>query len=46
MKGILTPGEIRPILKRRDAIVAHFEKLIAQRGEVAVFFTLSPAPAR
>jgi len=46
MKGILTAGEIRPLLKRRDAIVAHFEKLIAERGEVAVFFTLSPAPAR
>ena len=45
MKGILTAGEIRPLLKRRDAIVAHFEKLIAERGEVAVFFTLSPAPA-
>jgi hypothetical protein len=46
MKGILTPGEIQPILKRRDAIVALFEKQIAERGEVAVFFTLSPAPAR
>jgi hypothetical protein len=46
MKGILTPGEIRPMLKRRDAIVAHFEKLIAERGEVAVFFTLSPLAAR
>ena len=46
MKGILTPSEIRPLLKRRDAIVKHFEKLIAERGEVAVFFTLSPAPAR
>ena len=42
MKGILTQGEIRPIMKRRDAIVRHFEKLIAERGEVAVFFTLSP----
>jgi len=46
MKGILTRSEIRPMLKRRDAIVAHFEKLIAQRGEVAVFFTLSPPAAR
>jgi hypothetical protein len=46
MKGILTPGEIGPILKRRDAIVKHFEKLIAERGEVAVFFTLSPPAAR
>ena len=46
MKGILTSREIRPMLKRRDALVKHFEKLIAERGEVAVFFTLSPAPAR
>jgi hypothetical protein len=45
MKGILTQNEIRPILKRRDAIVAHFEKLIAERGETAVFFTLSPLAA-
>ena len=46
MKGILTPGEIQPILKRRDALVALFEKQIAERGEVAVFFTLSPPAAR
>jgi hypothetical protein len=46
MKGILTLGEIRPLLKRRDAIVALFEKQIAARGETAVFFTLSPAAAR
>ena len=46
MKGVLTQNEIKPLLKRRDAIVAHFEKLVAERGEVAVFFTLSPAPAR
>jgi len=45
MKGILTKNEIRPLLKRRDAIVAHYEQLIAQRGEVAVFFTLTPAAA-
>jgi hypothetical protein len=43
MKGILTRGEIRAMLKRRDVLVGHFEKLIAARGEVAVFFTLSPA---
>ena len=46
MKGILTKSEIRPILKRRDAIVAHFEKLIAERSEAAVFFTLSPPAAK
>ena len=46
MKGVLTQGEIRPMLKRRDAIVALFEKQIAERGETAVFFTLSPPAAR
>jgi hypothetical protein len=33
------------MLKRRDVLVGHFDKLIAARGEVAVFFTLSPATA-
>jgi len=46
MKGVLTRDEIQSMLKRRDAIVGHFEKLIAERSEAAVFFTLSPAPAR
>ena len=46
MKGILTSAEIRPLLKRRDAIVALFDKQIAQRGENAVFFTLSPLAAK
>jgi hypothetical protein len=40
MKGILTKGEIEPILKRRDLIVQHFEKLIATRGESNVLFSL------
>jgi hypothetical protein len=26
----------KPLLKRRDAIVAHFDRLIAERGEAAV----------
>jgi hypothetical protein len=43
MKGVLTRPEIRSVLRRRDALVQHFEKLIAGRGEGAVFFTLSPA---
>lgn len=43
MKGALTRPEIRSVLRRRDALVQHFEKLIAGRGEGAVFFTLSPA---
>ena len=45
MKRTLNQGEIRAMLKRRDAIVRHFETQIAERGEVAVFFTLSPTPA-
>ena len=43
MKGALTRPEIRSVLRRRDALVQHFEKLLAARGEAAVFFTLSPA---
>ena len=42
MKGALTRSEIRSVLRRRDALVQHFEKLLAGRGEGAVFFTLSP----
>jgi hypothetical protein len=45
MKGALTRPEIRSVLRRRDALVQHFDKLIAGRGEGAVFFTLSPATA-
>lgn len=45
MKGSLTRGEIEAMMKRRDVLVRHFEKLIAERGEVAVFFTLSPTAA-
>ena len=40
MKGILTRGEIQPILKRRDLIVQHYEKLIAERGESVVLFSM------
>jgi hypothetical protein len=40
MKGILRQEEIRPILRRRDVIVQHFEKLIAERGEDAVLYSL------
>ena len=46
MKGILTRGEISAMLKRRDALVRHFEKRIGELSEPSVFFTLSPAPAR
>jgi hypothetical protein len=40
MMGILTRDEIRPILRRRDAIVQHFEKLIEERGEATVLYSL------
>src|SRR5687767_11162427 len=43
VKGALTRPEIRSVLRRRDAIVQHFEKLLAGRDESAVFFTWSPA---
>ena len=45
MKGVLSKGEIGAVLKRRDALVRHFEKRLAERGEGSVFFTLSPALA-
>lgn len=34
----LTGGEIAAVLARRDLIVAHFERLIAERGEAAVLY--------
>ena len=34
---VLGDGSVRDILKRRDKIVAHFEKLARERGEAAVF---------
>jgi hypothetical protein len=34
----LTPAQIDAILIRRDLIVSHFEKLIAEKGESAVLF--------
>ena len=35
--GARATGTVRGILKRRDKIVAHFEKLARERGEAAVF---------
>lgn len=35
---LLSDGEMRDILKRRDRIVAHFEQLARERGDAAVFF--------
>jgi hypothetical protein len=34
----LMPGEITAVLKRRDAIVAHFDAQIAERGAASVLF--------
>jgi hypothetical protein len=34
---VLSDGQVRAILKRRDKIVAHFERLARERGEAAVF---------
>ena len=34
----LTAHEIDAVIKRRDIIVAHFKKLIAERGESAVVY--------
>jgi hypothetical protein len=33
---VMSGGTVRDILKRRDKILAHFEKLIAERGESVV----------
>jgi len=37
-KGQLTPSEIDALFKRRDLLVAHFERLIAERGEASVLY--------
>jgi hypothetical protein len=34
---LLSDGQMRGILKRRDRIVAHFERIARERGEAAVF---------
>jgi hypothetical protein len=34
---LLSDGQARDVLKRRDKIVAHFERLARERGEAAVF---------
>lgn len=38
MEHHLTGGEINAVLARRDLIVAHFERLIVERGEAAVLY--------
>ena len=37
-KGILKGGQIKDLLKRRDFLLSHVEKLIAEKGEARVFF--------
>jgi len=36
--------EVDALMKRRDAIVAHYEQLIAQKGAAAVLYGVEPAP--
>jgi len=38
LKNILSDGEIEDLLARRNALLVHLDKLIAERGEAAVFF--------
>ncbi len=38
LDGLLTIAEINAMLRRRDKLVAHFMKLIEERGESAVLF--------
>ena len=37
-KNILTKPEVEAVMARRDKIVAHFQKLIAEKGESAVLY--------
>jgi len=37
-KGFLTKTEVHAVMKRRDKIVAYFEKLAAQKGDKEVFY--------
>ena len=41
-KPFLTPSEVKPLLARRDLIIAHFEKLIGERGEDRVVYDYVP----
>lgn len=38
IEGTLTSDEKRAVLARRDLLVAHFDRLIAERGEAAVLY--------
>ena len=37
-KGFLTKSEVEALMARRDKIVAHFQQLVAERGEGAVLY--------
>jgi hypothetical protein len=37
-KGFLTKGEVQAVMARRDKIVDHFQKLIAQKGEKEILY--------
>jgi hypothetical protein len=46
LEPFLTDSEIRALFKRRTALVARIERLIAAEGEAAVLFEIDPPPAR
>jgi hypothetical protein len=45
VEPFLKKGEIKALFKRREELVEHIEKLIAEQGEEAVLFDLDPPPA-
>jgi hypothetical protein len=40
LNGVAFKSEVDAVLKRREALLAYFDKRIAERGEAAVLFTL------
>ena len=42
MNGLLSDGQIEGLVARRDHIVAHYDRLIADRGEAAILYDLPP----
>jgi hypothetical protein len=45
MRDLLSPAQIKGLLARRDVIVAHYEKKIADQGDEAVLYDLLPRVA-
>jgi hypothetical protein len=45
LKGLVTNGEFQALMRRRDALVKHFDERVAKFGEAAVLFTAKPSPA-